>query len=142
MDYKFEDVSEYADIIDNPHHVSSSHPKMSVYDRAAQFSPFAALTGYEGAIKETARLTEDRIELDELEKSVINEKLRQIQGILTEQPKVSITYFRKDKYKEGGAYISVTGHVKKIKSLEQILILQEGEQVPIQDMIAVDFEKQ
>lgn len=139
MDYKFERVSEYADIIDLPHPVSASHPQMSVYDRAAQFSPFAALSGYEGAIQETARRTEKRVELDESEKSVIDEQLKRIQAMLTEQPEVRITYFLPDEYKEGGAYVTATGHARKIETVEHVLILREGDRIPIPDMIAVDI---
>ena len=95
-------MSEYDDIIHLPHHVSRIHPQMSMEDRAAQFSPFAALTGYDAAIVETARLTAQRVELDEYERQALNKKLQFISEHLNEHPKVSITCFVPDARKEGG----------------------------------------
>lgn len=99
-------INPYDDIINLPHHTSVSRPHMSAHDRAAQFSPFAALTGYGSAIAETARLTDARVELDEYTKADLNEKLCIMQERIAQQPEVSITYFQPDKVKTGGAYIT------------------------------------
>ncbi|MBO5649011.1 MAG: hypothetical protein J6S76_03760, partial [Clostridia bacterium] len=109
-----EKKSKYEDIIDLPHHVSYRHPRMSRIDRAAQFAPFAALTGYEAAVRETARLTEGQKELDETALAVLNEKLRLLADFLEDRAQVSITYFRPDERKKGGAYLSAEGAVKAV----------------------------
>lgn len=127
----------YDDIINLPHHVSKSHPRMSIHDRAAQFSPFAALTGYDGAIKETARLTNKRMELDETWKNVLDEKLRIIHEQLSSQPEIEITYFQPDEKKNGGAYISAAGIVKKIDRYERTVIMQDGTRIPIEKIIEI-----
>lgn len=132
-------MKPYEDIINLPHHTSKSRPHMSVYDRAAQFSPFAALTGYDAAITETARLTDKRVELDEYSKADLNERLNLIQDHLDEQPEVSITYFQPDKKKTGGAYITATGHVKKIDEYERTVVMQDATKIPIDEIIAINL---
>ncbi len=127
----------YDDIINLPHHVSKSHPHMSTLDRAAQFSPFAALTGYEGAIKETARRTNKRMELDEAAKNVLDEKLRIVHDQLSSQPELEITYFQPDDKKTGGAYISVIGIVKKIDGYERTVVMQDETRIPIEEIIRI-----
>lgn len=127
----------YDDIINLPHHISKAHPQMSKLDRAAQFSPFAALTGYEGAIKETARLTNKRVELEEWEKDVLDEKLRIINEQLSSQPEIEITYFKPDEKKSGGAYVSTIGIVKKIARYEQMVVMQDGTRIPIEEIVAI-----
>lgn len=97
-------MHKYDDIINLPHYTSSKRPRMAMIDRAAQFSPFAALTGYDAAVKETARLTEDRVELDEYQKSALNDRLQIVQERLSDTPVISITYFVPDERKSGGAY--------------------------------------
>jgi len=104
----------YDDIINLPHHVSVTRPHMTAVDRAAQFSPFAALTGYDAAIRETARLTDERVELDEYIKDALNKRLQIIAERMKEQPEITITYFQPDTKKSGGANITDTGTVKKI----------------------------
>ncbi len=126
---------KYADIIDLPHQKSAKRPHMSVEDRAAQFSPFAALTGYEDAVKETARLTDERIELDEYSKEELNRKLNEIKDNLAKQ--VLITYFVPDERKEGGAYITVSGCVKKFKEQEMLIIMEDGTEIPISEIIEI-----
>lgn len=128
----------YDDIINLPRHQSATHPHMSSYDRAAQFSPFAALTGYEDAVTETARLTDRRVELDEYGKSALNERLNIIQDTPDEQPKVSITYFLPDKKKSGGEYVTLTGGVKKIDEYEHIVLMWDGSKIPIDDIIEIN----
>lgn len=137
---KQDNCSPYDDIIHLPHPVSTKHPQMSVADRAAQFSPFAALTGYDAAIKETARLTEDRVELDEEAKLRLDDKLRMVQEMLIEQPELLVTYFQADNRKSGGCYITVRGSVKKIDVYEQVLVLTEGLQIPIRDIYELEGE--
>ena len=133
-------TNPYDDIINLPHHTSTSRPHMSAYDRAAQFSPFAALTGYDAAITETARLTDKRVELDEYSKADLNERLCMIQDQMDEQLEVSITYFQPDKKKSGGAYITSTGCVKKIDEYERTVVMQDDTKIPIDDILKIDGE--
>lgn len=130
----------YDDMLHLPHHVSEKHPQMSVHDRAAQFSPFAALTGYEVAVQETARLTDRRIELDEGEKAAIDQRLTLVQERLPVPTEVTIIYFLPDKKKAGGAYVSVSGTVKKIDDYERTVVLRDGTSVQIDDILQVDGE--
>lgn len=133
-------TNPYDDIINLPHHQSATHPHMSAYDRAAQFSPFAALTGYEDAVAETARLTDKNVELDEYGKADLNERLNMIQETFGEQPEVSITYFLPDKKKSGGAYVTVTGGVKKIDEYEHIVVMLDATKIPIDDIAKINGE--
>ncbi|SFB34550.1 hypothetical protein SAMN05216249_12314 [Acetitomaculum ruminis DSM 5522] len=116
---------EYGDIINLPHHVSKNHPQMSIKDRAAQFSPFAALTGYEEAVKEVKRLTHEKIQIDEEVERKINNRLNCIYERINEHPLVSITYFKKDDKKEGGDYLTIRGRVEKIKTYERKIIFED-----------------
>lgn len=135
-----ENDHRYDSIKKLPHYQSVTRPHMSLYDRAAQFSPFAALTGYDDAVKETARLTDTKAELDEYEKAAINERLNRIQDTFDVQPEVSITYFLPDKKKSGGAYITVTGCVKKVDEYEHVVVMRNGTKVPIDDIAEIDGE--
>lgn len=126
---------KYNDIIDLPHHESKTRPRMSMLDRAAQFSPFAALTGHDAAIRETARLTEQRVILDECEIEMLNEKLRSIEACLDDQRLVSVTCFKPDEKKSGGAYVTVTGAVKRIDPVEQVIVMGDGMKIPITEII-------
>ena len=128
-------ISEYEDIIALPHHVSASHPQMALADRAAQFSPFAALTGYEDAIDESARLTEEQIELDENAREELDEKLRQIRECGEAHPEITVTYFQKDARKDGGAYVCLTGRVKKIDEYARIISFMDGTVVRIENIL-------
>ena len=127
-------MSEDDDIIHLPHHVSKIHPQMSMEDRAAQFSPFAALTGYDAAIAETARLTDQRVELDEYERQALNEKLQFISEHLNEHPKVSITCFVPDARKEGGQYRTVTARLQRVDAYARLLVLTDGTRIPLDDV--------
>lgn len=131
-------TSNYDDIINLPHHVSETHSPMSRVDRAAQFSPFSAVVGYDAAVRETARLTDKRIELDEYEIEMLNGKLRLVADILEESPEITITYFRPDGKKDGGAYVSVTGCLKKIDDFEQMVYLTDGTRIAIEEILAID----
>jgi len=134
------DKHNYDDIINLQHHVSSNREQMSVLDRAAQFSPFAALTGFDGAIKETARLTDLRIELDEAEKIILDEKLRIVQEQLSKQQQIEFVFFRPDEMKAGGSYICVTGTVKKIEGYERTVVMQDGTRIPIEEIVDITGE--
>jgi hypothetical protein len=122
---------KYEDIIHLSRPISTKHPPMSLYDRAAQFSPFAALTGHEAAIEETARLTDARMELDEDEKENINQMLQEIAVHLKEEKEVAITYFLPDERKVGGSYPTITGVVKNIHAYERVIIMKDGSFIPI-----------
>lgn len=132
--------TNYDDIIHLPHHVSKKHPQMSISDRAAQFAPFAALTGHGAAIKETARLTDARIELDENAKTILDEKLRIIQETLDERPEITVTYFQPDEKKAGGRYVSATGIVKKIDLYRRSVLMEDGRWIPILDIFEIEGE--
>lgn len=129
---------QYDDIINLPHHVSTTRPRMSMTDRAAQFSPFAALTGYDAAIKETGRLTDRRIELSEDSRSALDRKQQILLDNLPDHPEVSVTYFVPDERKSGGAYVTVTGKVKKIDNYQRLLILSNGTAIPLDEIIALE----
>lgn len=132
---------DYYDIINLSHHVSATRPQMSMMDRAAQFSPFAALTGYDAAIKETARLTDQKIELDDYEKEEINDKIQLIAEHLGEDFEVVITYFQPDGKKAGGAYVDALGVVKKIDEYERMIVFLEGRKVPIDDILQIKLSE-
>ena len=131
---------KYADIIGLPHHTSPTRPRMSVSARAAQFAPFAALTGYGEAVDETARLTDDMIVLDENAKAMLDGKLQIIAEHIGGHPEVTITYFEPDKKKSGGAYISVTGRVKEIDEYERVVKLCDGVKIPIEQIYGITSE--
>ena len=140
MDGKKKSPRDYEDIIHLPHPVSKSHPPMSISDRAAQFAPFSALTGHYAALQETARRTEERVELDETAKTILDERLKLLCSRLDEHPVIHLTYFQPDEKKQGGAYISVTGVIKRIDGYRQLLILEDGMRVPIRDVFELEGE--
>ena len=128
----------YEDIVDLPHHVSKKRPQMPLIDRAAQFAPFAALTGYDAAIKETGRLTEARIEMDEDRKIELDRVLRVLMEKRAQNPEVSITYFQPDEKKDGGAYVTVTGQIKKIDDFARTVMLMDGREISIDLITAIE----
>lgn len=130
----------YEDIINLPHHVSKTRPQMSMLDRAAQFSPFAALTGYDDAIKETGRLTDEKIEMDEDRKAALDMKQAYLIEMIDEQPEISITYFLPDTKKSGGAYVTVTGNLKRFDEYERLLILTDGKKIPMDDIADIESD--
>ncbi len=130
----------YEDIITLPHHVSPTRARMSAMDRAAQFSPFAALTGYDSAIKETARLTDKRIDLDDTQKEALSQRLLILSEHIDGHPEASFTYYVPDKKKAGGAYVTATGCVKKIIEHENLVVLMDGRKIAITDIIDIDSE--
>ena len=128
----------YDDIIDLPHPTSAKHPRMPLPDRAAQFSPFAALAGHGAAIAETARLTDRRIELDEDTRAELDRKQRILMEFLAEQPEITITWFRPDGKKEGGRYAATTGRLKRIDETRRVLLLADQTAIPLEDVLAIE----
>ena len=130
----------YEDIVDLPHHVSKKYPQPTMADRAARFSPFAAISGYEDMVKEAARVTEERIDITDATKELLNEKLNMIIEFLDEEPEVTITYFEPDKKKDGGAYISITGTVKRIDEYERIVLMSNDKKIRIDEIYAIESD--
>lgn len=137
---KERETHAYDDIIDLPHPDSRRHPRMSRLDRAAQFAPFAALTGYGAAVEETARLTEMPLEQDETAKAVLNEKLRMLADFLAEEPQVTITYFLPDERKAGGAYVRVSGTVKAVEEYEHTVVMTDKTVIPMEHIREISGE--
>ena len=133
-------MNQYEDIINLPHHVSPTRPQMPMSDRAAQFAPFAALTGYDAAIKETGRLTDERIELDVEALSALDMKYQLLMKAHDEAPEVTITYFQPDERKAGGKYVSAVGAVKKIDDFERRITMQDGAKIPMDDVLSIEGE--
>jgi len=131
---------KYDEIMGLPHHVSKTRPQMPMSDRAAQFAPFAALTGYDAAIKETGRLTDERIELDVEALSALDMKYQLLMEALDEAPEVTITYFQPDERKAGGKYVSAVGTVKKIDDFERRITMRDGTRIPMDDVLSIDGE--
>ena len=135
---------KYDDIINLPHPVSTRHPQMSLTDRAAQFSPFAALTGHEAAIRETERLTDEWVELNEDRKELLDERLHMIRESLTggkggqNLPEILFTYFQPDQKKSGGAYVSVQGKVRKIDGYNHQVLLEDGTALDIEHIVGIE----
>ena len=131
---------KYDEIMGLPHHVSKTRPQMPMSDRASQFAPFAALTGYDAAIKETGRLTDERIELDVEALSALDMKYQLLMEALDEAPEVTITYFQPDERKAGGKYVSAVGAVKKIDDFERRITMRDGTRIPTDDVLSIDGE--
>ena len=127
----------YEDIISMPHHVSNKRKPMSMENRATQFAPFSALTGYSEKIKETSRLTKPKIEIDEELKSILNTKIQIIKNNIKSKPLITITYFVPDKQKRGGLYKTITTNIKKIDETFKKLILINGNVVVIDNIINI-----
>lgn len=130
----------YDDIIHLPHHVSATRPRMSLENRAAQFTPFKALTGYEDAIEETGRLTGRRIELAEGAIEALDMKLAMLADMMDDHPQIAVTYFRPDEKKQGGAYVTATGAVKKIDEVERVIVMMNGEKIALADVLDIEGE--
>ena len=120
-------MGKYDDIINLPHHVSQTRPQMSMIDRAAQFSPFAALTGYDAAIKETGRLTDTKFE-------------QYLQKIVADRPEITITYFVPDEKKAGGSYTSLTGNLKRIDYYERLFVLTDGTKIQLDEIVDIESD--
>lgn len=136
-----ENISRYADIINLPHHVSKKHPQMPTSDRAAQFSPFAALTGYDEAVKETAQHTESRVELSDDQKAIINDKIVKVKDNIARRIVIEITYFVADERKQGGFYITVKGTAEKVDEFKRIIFLEGEVSIPIDDILDISCDE-
>ncbi|MBQ3675986.1 MAG: hypothetical protein II926_01270 [Bacteroidales bacterium] len=131
---------KYDDIINLPHHVSETHPQMSMRNRAAQFSPFAALSGHSDAIHQTARYTDDFQGVDESNVEALNQKIAMILDKINEHPQITVTYFKPDEKKEGGSYTLKTGNIKRVDDYEHVLQFTDNEEIPIQSIFNIDGE--
>ena len=133
-------TDSYDDIINLPHHVSKSHAQMSMMNRAAQFAPFAALTGHSAAIEETARLTDEQQELAEEDSDALNQKMAYLREVINEHPTISITYFEPDKKKAGGKYKSIEGQLQNIDDYGQAIILKSGVSIPFVSILDIQIQ--
>ena len=131
-------TGKYDDIINLPRPVSRKHPHMPMSDRAAQFSPFAALTGYDEAVMETGRLTDRKRELNDEEIAALNQKLQFLSEHLEEHPTITVTYFVPDAKKTGGSYATKTRRLKKIDTFERWIQLDDGVKIPIDNIVHID----
>ena len=129
----------YDDIINLPHPTSAKHPRMPLSDRAAQFAPFAALSGHSAALVETARLTDQRMELDEYEMARVDAELQHLQELLPGRPTASITYFVPDERKNGGSYQTVIGSVKRIDAVNGVIQMTDWQCIPIADVFSIEI---
>ena len=134
-------MNKYQDILYLARPVSKVHQPMSKSNRAAQFSPFAALTGYEDAIQETARLTTNKITLSEDQIQIINSILNEISQYLPDSPYVQITYFEPDKRKQGGSYQHISGTIKKIDDVYGMVIMKGNIRIPVHQIVHISIEK-
>ena len=128
----------YEDIVNLPRPISKKHPQPPLSERAARFAPFAAITGYEEMVLEEARVTEERIELDECALALLNEKLNILQNNLSQSPEITVTYFAPDKKKAGGAYVNISGTVRQIDVYSKLLILENDKKIRIEDIYKLD----
>ena len=133
-------TDSYDDIINLPHHVSKSHPQMSMMDRAAQFAPFAALTGHSAAIEETVRLNDTQQELAEEDSDALNQKMAYLRETINEHPTITITYFEPDKKKAGGKYKSIEGQLQNIDDYTQTIILKSGVSIPFASILDIQIQ--
>lgn len=130
-------MKNYDDIINLPHHVSKNHPQMSRYNRAAQFAPFSALTGYEESINEAGRYVTNKIELDDSNKEEINFKLNILNNLINQRNQVTFIFFSKDKLKNGGSYKTVKGILKKYDEINNLIILEDKTKIYIDDIFSI-----
>lgn len=133
-------MNNYDDIINLEHHVSKTRTPMSLEARSAQFAPFSALTGYSDAIRETARLTDKKIELDEDSKTILDSKFQILENNININPEVTITYFVKDKNKSGGSYNTITGILKKIDIYNGLILLYDKTKISLNDIYDIESE--
>ena len=134
------DKHRYDGIINLPHHRSEKHPHMSAHNRAGQFSPFAALVGYDDAVEETARLTGSKISLGDDELDELNRKLSALAEVISERPEVTVTYFKPDELKDGGEYVTVFKKLRRIDEHKRRLIFTDKSEIPINDIISIECE--
>lgn len=128
---------DYSDIINLPHHRSRNHPQMSMMARAAQFAPFAALSGYDAVISETARLTDSRLELEDYDNDRLNRRMAELIDSENAHPEVTVSFFMPDSRKKGGSYRSITARLKKIDTYEKLLIMEDGTAIPFANIMDI-----
>lgn len=133
-------MGEYDDLIYLPHPVSRKHPPMSAMDRAAQFSPFSALTGYEAVLREAGRLTDNRAELSEYSRDILDQKQKILLDTAPTHPEITVTYFIPDRRKQGGAYGTLKGNLKRIDLARRVIILLDGTEVSLDDVADIQCE--
>ena len=136
---------KYDDILYLPHPTSVRHPRMPISERAAIFSPFAALTGHAGAIAETARLTDQKMELDEDTKAELDRRQAGLMEHIAEQPEITVTWFQPEERKDGGAYLTATGRLTKLGEIQRVLVLTDGTKISLDDVAEIEsswFQKQ
>lgn len=131
-------IEKYADMLSVEHHQSTRHPHMSLHDRAAQFAPFAALTGYGDAVEETARLTNAIVNLDEDAVAELDRRLRMIEETLPQRPVFTVTYFLPDGRKDGGSYVTLTGEARRVNRADCTLVMENGTVIPADDILSID----
>ena len=132
-------MGKYYDMLNMPHHVSSTRPHMSMHDRAAQFSPFAALVGYDDAVKETARLTNEKQELTADKIADLNQKIAFLTEHADERPEVTIEYFISDEKKAGGKYVTLSGNFRRIDEYNHNMVFTSGEEIPLNDIFDIEL---
>ena len=130
----------YDDIINLPHPTSKRHPRMPIRDRAAIFSPFAALSGHGAALAETARRTERRMELAEDVRAELDRRQVVLLEYMDKRPELTVTWFQRDEKKDGGAYLTTTGRLKKLRELERSLVLTDGTEIPLEDVVTLESD--
>lgn len=131
-------MEKYDDILNLPHHVSSARPHMSMHDRAAQFSPFAALTGYDDTVRETARLTDERLELTADRITDLNQKITFLNEHTEKRPEITVEYFIPDEKKSGGKYVTLSGKFRRIDEYNHNMVFTSGEEIPLNDIFEID----
>lgn len=131
-------MGKYDDILNLPHHVSNTRPHISMHDRAAQFSPFAALTGYDDTVRETARLTDEKLELTADRTTDLNQKIAFLKEHADERPEITVEYFIPDEKKSGGKYVMLSGKFRRIDEYNHNMILTSGEEIPLNDIFEID----
>ncbi len=132
-------MGKYDDMLNMPHHVSSTRPHMSMHDRAAQFSPFAALVGYNDAVKETARLTDEKQELTADRITDLNQKVAFLSEHADERPEITIEYFILDEKKAGGMYVTLSGNFRRIDEYNHNMVFTSGEEIPLNDIFDIEI---
>ena len=132
-------MGKYDDILNMPHHVSSTRPHMSMHDRAAQFSPFAALVGYDDAVKETSRLTNEKLELTVDKITDLNQKIAFLIENADERPEITIEYFIPDEKKTGGKYVTLSGNFRRIDEYNHNMVFTSGEEIPLNDIFDIEI---
>lgn len=135
-------IQDYKDMLDMPHHVSDSRAQMPRANRAVQFAPFSAVVGYEAAVNEAARYTDQRKELDEMEKAVIDGQLRDIEIRLHEEPMIAVVYFEPDEKKTGGSYITRTGNVKKLDSHSREVVFMDEFRIAVEQIYSIEMKEE